>query len=63
MISKNCNRDTAAFVVLNSDWPAVKEHLEGKLKLKIGSNKQDTKVDRASVKTRIRREFLSYREE
>jgi RimJ/RimL family protein N-acetyltransferase len=31
MIVKSSNRDTAVFAALNSEWPTIREHLEGKL--------------------------------
>lgn len=31
MIVKSSNRDTVVFAAINSEWPAMREHLEGKV--------------------------------
>lgn len=55
MIVKNSNRDTVVFAAINSEWPAMREHLESKVHkafIQAGKKPQTTEDAAKDKKTR-----------
>ncbi|TMW55809.1 hypothetical protein Poli38472_008457 [Pythium oligandrum] len=44
-IVKECNRDTVIFAAINSDWPAIEEHLKGKLASALAKINAESEAD------------------